>query len=176
MFLVSIGHEKEKGSIIVLLVGAPGSGKSTFIEHVMRSSSRSWARIFQFDNEKPSDIIVEKVEEFVNKTRNARLVLMDLRHKSKILSLVKGKDAQRNKDSNKFFTFVGDITKLYSQGGLRCNIIANAANWRLELGGGGGGGDVNTAIFNDVGPALEVSPRDCAKSLLPGHVVAIPLT
>ncbi|CAI0440180.1 unnamed protein product [Linum tenue] len=127
---------------------------------------------FQFENEKASDIIVEKVEEFVNKIRNARLVLVDLSHRSKILSLVKGKAAQRNIDSNKFFTFVGDITKLYSQGGLRCNIIANAANWRLKPGGGG----VNAAIFNAAGPALEVSTRDCAKSLLPGHAVAVPLT
>lgn len=84
---------------------------------------------FQFSLEKASDIIVEKVEEFLNKIGDARLVLVDLTHKSKILSLVREKASKRNIDSNKFFTFVGDITRLYSQGGLRCNVIANAANW-----------------------------------------------
>jgi aprataxin len=84
---------------------------------------------FQFDHEKASDIIVEKVEEFVNKLGNARLVLVDLSPRSKILSLVKAKAAKKTIDTNKFFTFVGDITRLYSEGGLRCNVIANAANW-----------------------------------------------
>lgn len=84
---------------------------------------------FQFDLEKASDIIVQKVAEFVNKLGNARLVLVDLTHKSKILSLVRDKASQKNIDSNRFFTFVGDITKLHSEGGLHCNVIANAANW-----------------------------------------------
>ena len=84
---------------------------------------------FQFKHETAADIILEQVEEFVNKVANARLVLVDLSHGSKILSLVRAKAAERNIDSNKFFTFVGDITRLYSKGGLRCNAIANAANW-----------------------------------------------
>lgn len=84
---------------------------------------------FQFDLEKASGIIVDKVEEFVNKLGNARLVLVDLSHKSKVLSMVRAKASQKNIDSKKFFTFVGDITRLYSEGGLRCNVIANAANW-----------------------------------------------
>lgn len=84
---------------------------------------------FQFNNEKAADIIVEKVAEFSNKIGNARLVLVDLTHKSKILSLVKAKVAEKNIDTQKFFTHVGDITHLYSTGGLRCNVIANAANW-----------------------------------------------
>nr|TKR65919.1 transcription factor bHLH140 [Populus alba] len=50
---------------------------------------------FQFNNEKASDIIVEKVEEFVNKLENARLVLVDLSHGSKILSLVRAKAAKK---------------------------------------------------------------------------------
>lgn len=126
---------------------------------------------FQFNNEKASDIIVEKVEEFVNKLENARLVLVDLSHGSKILSLVRAKAAKRNIDSKKFFTFVGDITRLYSQGGLRCNAIANAANWRLKPGGGG----VNAAIFAAAGPSLETATKERAKSLLPGHAVVVPL-
>lgn len=84
---------------------------------------------FQFNLEKASDIIVEKVEEFMNKLGSARLVLVDLSSGSKILSLVKAKAAKKNIPPNKFFTFVGDITQLYSVGGLRCNVIANAANW-----------------------------------------------
>lgn len=84
---------------------------------------------FQFNHEKAVDMIFEKVAEFSNKFRNARLVLVDLSHKSKILSLVKAKIAGKNIDAQKFFTHVGDITHLYSRGGLRCNVITNAANW-----------------------------------------------
>ncbi|KAJ4845470.1 hypothetical protein Tsubulata_033911 [Turnera subulata] len=126
---------------------------------------------FQFNNEKASDIIVEKVDEFVGKLENARLVLVDLSNGSKILSLVKAKAAQKNIDPKKFFTFVGDITRLYSRGGLRCNVIANAANWRLKPGGGG----VNASIFSAAGPALEVATKERAKSLLPGRAVVVPL-
>lgn len=84
---------------------------------------------FQFDLDKASDVIVEKVEEFVNKIGNARLVLVDLTHRSRILSLVKTKASKKNIDPSKFFTFVGDIVHLSSKGGLGCNVIANAANW-----------------------------------------------
>lgn len=84
---------------------------------------------FQFSIEKASDIIVEKVEEYIGRIGNARLVLVDLSHGSKILSLVKTKAAMKNLDSDKFSTFVGDITQLRSKGGLHCNVIANAANW-----------------------------------------------
>ncbi|XP_074264571.1 transcription factor bHLH140-like [Silene latifolia] len=126
---------------------------------------------FQFDIEKASDIIVEKVEEYIKKLGNARLVMIDLTHHSRILSLVKAKVAERNIDPNKFFTFVGDITCLYSKGGLRCNVIANAANWRLRPGGGG----VNAAIFNAAGPSLEIATKERAKSLSPGKAVVVPL-
>ncbi|GLT92726.1 hypothetical protein SLE2022_105500 [Rubroshorea leprosula] len=126
---------------------------------------------FQFNHEKASDIIVETIEEFMDKLGNARLVLVDLSHGSKILSLVKTKAAQRNIDSKKFFTFVGDITRLHSDGGLHCNVIANAANWRLKPGGGG----VNAAIFKAAGPALEAATKERAKSLLPGNAVVVPL-
>ncbi|GAV73582.1 Macro domain-containing protein/DcpS_C domain-containing protein/AAA_33 domain-containing protein [Cephalotus follicularis] len=126
---------------------------------------------FQFNHEKASDIIVEKVEEFMNKLGNARLVLVDLSKGSKILSLVKSKAAQKIIDSEKFFTFVGDITRLFSEGGLRCNVIANAANWRLKPGGGG----VNASIFSAAGPSLEFATNELAKSLLPGNAVVVPL-
>lgn len=84
---------------------------------------------FQFSHDKAADIIVEKVSEYSNKIGNARLVLVDLTHKSKIMSLVKAKAAEKNVDTQKFFTHVGDITRLHSTGGLRCSVIANAANW-----------------------------------------------
>lgn len=83
---------------------------------------------FQFNHEKASNIIVEKVEEFMSKLGTGRLVLVDLTHGSKILSLVRSKAAQKNIDQKRFFTFGGDITKL-SLAGLHCNVIANAANW-----------------------------------------------
>ncbi|KAM7526509.1 hypothetical protein LguiA_016411 [Lonicera macranthoides] len=126
---------------------------------------------FQFDLEKASDIIVEKVQEFVKNLGNARLVLVDLSRGSKILSLVRTKAAQKNIDSSKFLTFVGDITRLSSEGGLHCNVIANAANWRLKPGGGG----VNAAIFSAAGPALEIATKERAGSLTAGKAVGVPL-
>ncbi|PHT37977.1 Transcription factor [Capsicum baccatum] len=126
---------------------------------------------FHFNVEKASDIIVEKVEEYVNKLGNARLVLVDLSQNSKILSLVRAKAAEKNIDSKKFFTFAGNITKLYSDGGLHCNAIANVTNWRLKPGGGG----VNAAIFNAAGPALETATKAKAKSISSGKAIVVPL-
>ncbi|KAL6987864.1 Carboxylic ester hydrolase [Sarracenia purpurea var. burkii] len=126
---------------------------------------------FQFDLEKATDIIVEKVSEFVTKLGNAKLVLVDLSSKSKILSLVRAKAEQKNIDSDKFQTFVGDITRLYSRGGLCCNVIANAANWRLKPGGGG----VNAAIFSAAGSSLEIATKERAGSITPGKSVVVPL-
>ncbi|KAK2452284.1 transcription factor bHLH140 [Trifolium repens] len=126
---------------------------------------------FQFNHDKAADIIVEKVAEYSNKIGNARLVLVDLTHKSKILSLVKSKVAEKNIDTQKFFTHVGDITRLHSTGGLRCNVIANAANWRLKPGGGG----VNASIFDAAGPELESATKEKAKTLSPGNAVVVPL-
>nr|URM60674.1 APRATAXIN-like protein [Gymnema sylvestre] len=126
---------------------------------------------FQFNLEKASDIIVEKVGDFVNKVDNARLVLVDLSHGSKILSLVRTKAEKKKIDSKKFFTFVGDITRLFTIGGLRCHVIANAANWRLKPGGGG----VNAAIFKASGPSLETATKERAVSLDPGKALVVPL-
>ncbi|KAI3771334.1 hypothetical protein L6452_02496 [Arctium lappa] len=126
---------------------------------------------FQFNIDRASEIIVETVEEFINKLGNARLVLVDLSHGSKILSLVKTKAAIKNIDHKKFFTFVGDITKLRSEGGLHCNVIANAANWRLKPGGGG----VNAAIYNAAGPDLDTATKNRAGSLAPGKAITVPL-
>lgn len=126
---------------------------------------------FQFNHDKAADIIVEKVAEYSNKMGNARLVLVDLTHRSKILSLVKSKAAEKNVNTQKFFTHVGDITRLYSTGGLRCNVIANAANWRLKPGGGG----VNASIFDAAGPELESATKEKAKTLSPGNAVVVPL-
>ncbi|KAL3027338.1 hypothetical protein AAZX31_03G046800 [Glycine max] len=126
---------------------------------------------FQFNHEKAVDMIFEKVAEFSNKFRNARLVLIDFSHKSKILSLVKAKVAGKNIDTQKFFTHVGDITHLYSRGGLRCNVITNAANWRLNPGGGG----VNATFFSAAGPELESATKEKVQSLSPGNAAVAPL-
>ncbi|XP_019089881.1 PREDICTED: transcription factor bHLH140-like isoform X3 [Camelina sativa] len=135
-----------------------------------KSDTKSQPGIMKFFK-KASDIIVEKAEEFLPKVGTARLVLVDLSHGSKILSLVKAKASQKNIDSARFFTFVGDITKLRSEGGLHCNVIANATNWRLKPGGGG----VNAAIFKAAGPDLETATRVRANTLLPGKAVVVPL-
>ncbi|KAJ0979378.1 hypothetical protein J5N97_014852 [Dioscorea zingiberensis] len=126
---------------------------------------------FQFNHEKASDIITEVVADFLNKVDNVRLILVDLSHKSRILSLVRAKAAKKHIDSNKFLTHVGDITRLHTEGGLHCNVIANAANWRLKPGGGG----VNAAIFKAAGEALEIATKQHAETLSPGNSVVIPL-
>ncbi|CAA3002252.1 transcription factor bHLH140 [Olea europaea subsp. europaea] len=48
-FLKEEEDEEESGKLKVLLVGAPGSGKSTFCDHVMRTCPRPWARICRVD-------------------------------------------------------------------------------------------------------------------------------
>ncbi|KAL8114870.1 hypothetical protein AgCh_021638 [Apium graveolens] len=111
---------------------------------------------FKFNLEKASDIIVDQVELFLQKYHNVRLVLVDLSHSSKILSLVSSKASQKKIDTRKFFTFVGDITRLYSQGGLRCNVIANAANCAA-------------------GKSLETATKIRAGSLMPGKALVVPL-
>lgn len=84
---------------------------------------------FQFDLDKASDIILESAQNFLKRVDNVRLALVDLSDKSRILSLVREKAVKKGIDSRWFITFVGDITQLYSKGGLRCTVIANAANW-----------------------------------------------
>ncbi|KAM0953657.1 putative Macro domain, HIT-like domain, histidine triad, aprataxin, HIT-like superfamily [Dioscorea sansibarensis] len=126
---------------------------------------------FQFNHEKASDIITEAVADFLNKVDNVRLVLVDLSHKSNILSLIRGKAAKKHIDTKRFLIHVGDITRLHTEGGLHCNVIANAANWRLKPGGGG----VNAAIFKAAGEALEIATKQHAETLSPGNSVVIPL-
>ncbi|XP_040378493.1 transcription factor bHLH140 [Oryza brachyantha] len=126
---------------------------------------------FQFDLDRASDIIVDAVSIVLQKYDNIRLVLVDLSQRSRILSLVKDKAAKKNINSSRFLTFVGDITQLHSKGGLRCNVIANAANWRLKPGGGG----VNAAIYNAAGEDLHRATKECADTLRPGSSVTVPL-
>lgn len=46
-FVMFEGEEEKGKPIIVILVGAPGSGKSTFCDQVMRLSTRPWVRVCQ---------------------------------------------------------------------------------------------------------------------------------
>ncbi|KAF6151565.1 hypothetical protein GIB67_021751 [Kingdonia uniflora] len=85
--------------------------------------------------------------------------------------MVKEKAVKKNIDFAKCLTFVEDITRFYTEGGLRCTIIANAANWRLKPGGGG----VNAAIFNAAGLDLEIATKEIAGSLSPGKTLVVPL-
>ncbi|KAK8928562.1 Transcription factor bHLH140 [Platanthera zijinensis] len=126
---------------------------------------------FQFNQEKASDVIVETVADFVRKVDNVRLILVDLSPKSKMLSLVKGKASKAKVDTSRFSTHTGDITRLHTEGGLHCNVIANAANWRLKPGGGG----VNAAIFSAGGEALEISTKEQAETISPGTSVLVPV-
>ncbi|KAM0830256.1 hypothetical protein ACQ4PT_066325 [Festuca glaucescens] len=156
---MKINEEKSKESV-----------SSDINSHTLAFPSISTAD-FQFDLERASEIIVDTASEFVQKHDNGRLVLVDLSQKSRILSLVKDRAAKKNIDSSRFFTFVGDITRLKSKGGLQCNVIANAANWRLKAGGGG----VNAAIFNAAGEDLQRATKECADTLRPGSSVAVAL-
>ncbi|GFY82428.1 APRATAXIN-like protein [Actinidia rufa] len=80
---------------------------------------------FQFDLEKAADIIVEKVSACVTTLGNARLRPLHQRY----CPWLRPKLDKRKLTLIKFPTFLGDITRLYSKGSLRCNVIANAANW-----------------------------------------------
>ncbi|KAI8557049.1 hypothetical protein RHMOL_Rhmol05G0304000 [Rhododendron molle] len=110
---------------------------------------------FQFDLEKASDIIVEKVLEFVTKLGNAKFVLVDLSSGAKKLSLVRAKAGEKNWK-------IPNICGRYYSALLRR---------RLKPGGGG----VNAAIFSAAGPSLETATMERAGSLAPGKAVVVPL-
>ncbi|KAI0531235.1 hypothetical protein KFK09_000788 [Dendrobium nobile] len=126
---------------------------------------------FQFNMDKASDVIVEAVADFFSKVDKVKLILVDLSSKSKMLSLVKVKASKKNVDTTRFSTYAGDITRLYTGGGLHCNVIANASNWRLKPGGGG----VNAAIFSAGGEALEIATKEQADTICPGSSIIVPV-
>ncbi|KAK1312410.1 hypothetical protein QJS10_CPA07g01152 [Acorus calamus] len=126
---------------------------------------------FQFNHEKASDIIVESIDEALNKFKNIRLVMVDLSSGSHILSLVKDKAVKKKLDPLRFFTFAGNITLINTEGNLGCTVIANATNWRLKPGGGG----VNAAIFSAGGEALKLATKEQAGTISPGKSLVVPL-
>ncbi|CAM6083062.1 unnamed protein product [Calypogeia fissa] len=126
---------------------------------------------FQFDHENAATVVVEEVAKFlITEDPKMRLVLVDLKD-SHMLSLVSRKAREQGLDPNRFLTFVGDITKLRTSRGPACNVIANAANWRLKAGGGG----VNAAIYSAAGPDLERATKKVAQTIDPGTSVAVQL-
>ena len=86
---------------------------------------------FQFDHEKASEIIVETALDFLQKAKKhrLRLVMVDLKEDSDMLTRVRQKAIICGLQKEEFFTVSGDITRLYSSCRLKCNFIANAANW-----------------------------------------------
>ncbi|KAK1285780.1 hypothetical protein QJS10_CPB20g00270 [Acorus calamus] len=126
---------------------------------------------FQFNHVKASDIIVESIDEALNKFKNIRLAMVDLSSGSHILSLVKDKAVKKKLDPLRFFTFAGNITLINTEGNLGCTVIANATNWRLKPGGGG----VNAAIFSAGGEALKLATKEQAGTISPGKSLVVPL-
>ncbi|KAL2630199.1 hypothetical protein R1flu_014885 [Riccia fluitans] len=126
---------------------------------------------FKFDHEKAATVLVESVSEFQLKypISGLKLVLVDLSSKSHMLSLVKRKASEKGLDGDRFSTFAGDITKLRSSGGPPCNVITNAANWRLKPGGGG----VNAAIYKAAGPEFEQATKKVASTVQPGTSIVV---
>lgn len=86
---------------------------------------------FQFDHEMAADIIVEMVVEFHRNPNHAgmRLVFVDLSANSDMLCRVSKKAAEAGVSSPQLVIHAGDITKMLSSGGPKCNFIANATNW-----------------------------------------------
>lgn len=86
---------------------------------------------FQFDHEMAADIIVEMVIEFHRNPNHAglKLVFVDLSANSDMLCRVSKKAAEAGLSSLQLLIHAGDITKLLSSGGPKCNFIANATNW-----------------------------------------------
>jgi aprataxin len=90
---------------------------------------------FQFDHEKASEIIVETACDFLLKTkkRGLKLVLVDLKEDSDMLTRVRQKALIQGLGKEDFLTVAGDITRLYSSCRLKCNFIANATNWSINF-------------------------------------------
>ena len=86
---------------------------------------------FQFDHEMAADVIVETVVEFHRNLSHAglRFIFVDLSGNSDMLRRVSKKAAEAGMSSLQLLIHAGDITKLCSSGGPKCNFIANATNW-----------------------------------------------
>lgn len=86
---------------------------------------------FQFDHDMAATIMVEAAAAFhkSNEHLGLRLVFVDLSADSDMLARVRRKAAEVGVDSLQLLTHSGDITKLRTSGGPRCNFIANATNW-----------------------------------------------
>ncbi|KAH7429064.1 hypothetical protein KP509_09G029000 [Ceratopteris richardii] len=128
---------------------------------------------FQFDHEKAADIIVDVASNFLQEFKGLglRLVFVDLKENSDMLTRVRQKSTALGMRSEEFMVIAGDITKLRSSSKLECSFIANATNWRLRPGGGG----VNAAIFNAAGEGLEIETKKRVKTLAPGSALTVPL-
>jgi aprataxin len=115
--------EQSNARDLASIVSADNNGSSTLAFPSISTSD------FHFDHEQAPSVLVDAIEKFlINEDSKMRLVLVDLTY-SRMMSLVCKKAKEKGLDSDRFLTFVGDITKLRSSNGPACKIIANAANW-----------------------------------------------
>ncbi|CAM6008442.1 unnamed protein product [Sphagnum balticum] len=159
--------KEEKSTLRILFDSDSSEGKKTLAFPSISTSD------FQFDHEKAADIIVKAAIQFFQDKEHAglRLIFVDLSPNSDMLARVRRNLVKEGLDPQQLLTHAGDITKLRSSGGLACNMIANAANWRLKPGGGG----VNAAIYKAAGHDLEQATKQYASTLNPGSAVVVPL-
>ncbi|CAM6043843.1 unnamed protein product [Sphagnum compactum] len=160
-------EKEEKSTLGILFDSDSCEGKKTLAFPSISTSD------FQFDHEKAADIIVKAAIQFFQDKEHAglRLIFVDLSPNSDMLARVRRNLVKEGLDPQQLLTHAGDITKLRSSGGLACNMITNAANWRLKPGGGG----VNAAIYKAAGHDLEQATKQYASTLNPGSAVVVPL-
>ncbi|CAM6068853.1 unnamed protein product [Sphagnum tenellum] len=160
-------EKEEKSTLGILFDSDSCEGKKTLAFPSISTSD------FQFDHEKAADIIVKAAIQFFQDKDHAglRLIFVDLSPNSDMLARVRRNLVKEGLNPQQLLTHAGDITKLRSSGGLACNMITNAANWRLKPGGGG----VNAAIYKAAGHDLEQATKQYASTLNPGSAVVVPL-
>lgn len=158
---------------------APSGGSGGHPMGVMRLAFPSLSTgVMHFDPARACGIILEEIERFLAESHveyGLELVLVEPAPESEILAGVQARMRMGHALSPgaraRFRACAGNITAMLSEGRLKCNMLANAANWRLQPGGGG----TNAAIFAAAGPGFQAVTKQRARVLSPGEAVAVPL-